>query len=63
MVSVSTNNGALTARYHAGLMSANAGKALQRLSSGERINGSGDDAAGLAVASKMRSQIGVFMRH
>ena len=57
MVSVSTNNGALTARYHAGLMSANAGKALQRLSSGERINGSGDDAAGLAVASKMRSQI------
>ena len=57
MVSVSTNNGALTARYHAGLMSANAGKALQRLSSGERLNGSGDDAAGLAVASKMRSQI------
>ena len=57
MVSVSTNNGALTACYHAGLMSANAGKALQRLSSGERINGSGDDAAGLAVASKMRSQI------
>lgn len=43
MVSVSTNNGALTARYHAGLMSANAGKALQRLSSGERLNGSGDD--------------------
>ena len=27
MVSVSTNNGALTARYHAGLMGTNAGKA------------------------------------
>ena len=38
-------------------MSANASKALQRLSSGERINGSGKDAAGLAVGSKMRNQI------
>ncbi len=32
-------------------------KSIQRLSSGERINRAGDDASGLAVSEKMRSQI------
>jgi len=57
MVSVSTNGGALTARYHARLTGANSSKAVQMLASGARINGAGDDAAGLAVASKMKSQL------
>jgi flagellin len=33
------------------------GKALERLSSGLRINRAGDDAAGLAISEKMRGQI------
>lgn len=32
-------------------------KAMQKLSSGLRINGAADDAAGLAISEKMRSQI------
>ena len=33
------------------------GKSLEKLSSGYRINRAGDDAAGLAISEKMRSQI------
>ncbi len=33
------------------------GKALEKLSSGYRINRAGDDAAGLAISEKMRAQI------
>jgi flagellin len=40
---------------------ANLGKSIERLSSGERINTAGDDASGLAVSEKMRTQIhGLF---
>jgi flagellin len=35
-------------------------KALERLSSGLRINRSGDDAAGLAVANKFRSDVSIL---
>jgi flagellin len=34
-----------------------AGKAMEKLSSGLRINRAGDDAAGLAISEKMRGQI------
>ena len=37
--------------------SANTAKSLEKLSSGLRINKAGDDAAGLAISEKMRSQI------
>ena len=33
------------------------GKAMEKLSSGLRINRAADDAAGLAISEKMRSQI------
>ncbi|MBU3126675.1 flagellin N-terminal helical domain-containing protein [Clostridium tagluense] len=36
---------------------ANAGKSMEKLSSGLRINRAGDDAAGLAISEKMRGQI------
>lgn len=36
---------------------AGAGKSLEKLSSGLRINRAGDDAAGLAISEKMRGQI------
>jgi len=35
----------------------NAGKAMEKLSSGLRINRAGDDAAGLSISEKMRGQI------
>ena len=35
----------------------NMGKIMEKLSSGERINRAGDDAAGLAISEKMRGQI------
>ena len=38
--------------------SAKAAKAMERLSSGFRVNRASDDAAGLAISEKMRSQIG-----
>ncbi len=34
-----------------------AGKSVEKLSSGYRINRAGDDAAGLAISEKMRAQI------
>ncbi|GFZ30980.1 flagellin [Clostridium zeae] len=37
--------------------STNASKSMQKLSSGLRINGASDDAAGLAISEKMRGQI------
>ena len=33
------------------------GQAMERLSTGQRINSAADDAAGLAISSKMTSQI------
>jgi len=57
VMTVSTNIGALTARYHAGLTATKSLKNTSMLSSGTRVNSAGDDAAGLAVASKMKSQI------
>src|SRR5919107_363646 len=35
-----------------------AAKAMEKLSSGYRVNRSADDAAGLAISEKMRAQIG-----
>jgi len=37
--------------------SSSAGKSVEKLSSGYRINRAGDDAAGLAISEKMRAQI------
>src|SRR3954471_10833687 len=38
--------------------SAKSAKAMEKLSSGYRINRAADDAAGLAISEKMRAQIG-----
>ena len=57
MTAINTNVGALNARLYA--LKANSGqeKAMERLSSGQRVNSAADDAAGLAVAGKMESQL------
>ena len=57
MTVINTNIGALNARHYSAKTELFVDKALERLSSGRRINSASDDAAGLAVASKMTSQV------
>jgi flagellin len=54
---INTNTSALRAQNGSRLANQALGTAMERLSSGKRINSSKDDAAGLAIASKMTSQI------
>jgi flagellin len=62
MASFSVVNNIASANAQANLSTTNIGlqQALNRLSSGLRINRSGDDAAGLAVANSYRSTIAVL---
>ena len=57
MTVINTNVGALQARTYAVRADSGVTSAMERLSSGLRINSAADDAAGLAVANKMESQI------
>jgi len=57
MTVINTNVGALTARTYALQANDAMQKSMERLSSGLRINSAADDAAGLAVANKMESQL------
>jgi flagellin len=54
---INHNLGAMNANRNMGINSTNAGKSMEKLSSGLRINKAGDDAAGLAISEKMRGQI------
>ena len=56
-LSVNTNVMALNAQHNLAATSMKMSKVLERLSSGLRINRAADDAAGLAVSEKLRSQI------
>ena len=55
-MSINTNVGAQTAYGNLSASQAAAGKSLERLSSGFRINKAADDAAGLVVSEKLQSQ-------
>jgi flagellin len=55
--SIQTNVNALVAQQNMSVNSEFQSKTIQRLTSGYRINSSADDAAGLAVANKYRSDI------
>ncbi|MBT5560169.1 MAG: flagellin, partial [Proteobacteria bacterium] len=57
MTMINTNVGALLARTYATKAAEKMQTSMERLSSGKRINGAADDAAGLAVANKMQSQL------
>ena len=57
MTSINTNVGALIARASAVGATNRMERAMARLSSGLRVNSAADDAAGLAVAGKMESQL------
>jgi flagellin len=54
---INHNMSALYANRSLGVTQADVAKSIERLSSGQRINRAGDDASGLAVSEKMRSQI------
>src|SRR4051794_5067266 len=54
-MSIQTNVNALTAQENLRANNDFQSRTIQRLTSGYRINSSGDDAAGLAVANKFRS--------
>jgi flagellin len=55
---INTNISSLNAQRNLGTSSKSLQTSLQRLSSGLRINSAKDDAAGLAIASRMSAQIG-----
>jgi len=55
---VQHNLTAINANRYLGINHTKLGKSLEKLSSGFAINRAGDNAAGLAVSEKMRSQIG-----
>jgi len=57
MISISTNKSAILARFNSLQNSGEFNRSAERLSSGKRINSSGDDAAGNAVALKMAALI------
>ncbi|EPY2273347.1 flagellin [Clostridium sporogenes] len=54
---INHNMNAMNAHRNMGVNIGNAGKGMEKLSSGLRINRAGDDAAGLAISEKMRGQI------
>ncbi len=54
---INTNISALNAHRQLGINTDRGAGAMEKLSSGLRINRAGDDAAGLAISEKMRGQI------
>ena len=54
---INHNMSAMYANRQLGVTGLSINKDMEKLSSGERINRAGDDASGLAVSEKMRSQI------
>ena len=54
---VQHNLTAMNANRQLGITTGAQAKATEKLSSGYRINRAGDDAAGLSISEKMRSQI------
>ncbi|RII36195.1 flagellin [Clostridium chromiireducens] len=54
---INHNMNAMNAQRNSAMNTSAAGKSMEKLSSGLRINRAGDDAAGLSISEKMRSQI------
>jgi len=54
---INNNITALNSHRQYGINNSNIGKNVEKLSSGYRVNRAGDDAAGLAISEKMRTQI------
>lgn len=59
---IQTNVAAMNAHRNLGISDGKMGQSLQRLSSGFRINRAADDAAGLAIAGKLRTNVKSFVK-
>ncbi|MBW2154575.1 MAG: flagellin [Deltaproteobacteria bacterium] len=59
---IQTNVAALNAHRMLGISDKGLSKSLERLSSGYRINRAADDAAGLAIAGKLRTNIKAYVK-
>ena len=57
MTTINTNIGAISAQANMNKVNNDFNTAMTRLSSGLRINGAKDDAAGMAIAEKMTAQV------
>lgn len=57
MAAINTNLVALTVQAHQGKAQTSLSVALERLSSGLRVNGAKDDAAGLGIANRMEANL------
>jgi len=57
MTSIATNRPALRVHYHGNINNADLTKTIERLGSGKRITNAADDAAGLFVANRIKSEI------
>ena len=56
-LAISTNTGALMAAASASSVNRDMESSMERLSTGKRINSAADDAAGVAIASRLTSEI------
>ncbi|MDB2389653.1 flagellin [Alphaproteobacteria bacterium] len=56
MTAINTNVSALNAQYYLANTNKDMEQSMQRLSSGFRVNSAADDAAGMAIASRMEAQ-------
>ena len=62
MTVINTNTASINAQYNLNKVNKEMEAAMEQLSSGKRINSAADDAAGLAIATRMESQVrGVAM--
>ena len=57
MLSINTNVGALTAAQHSYSVNRSMETSMERLASGKRINQAADDAAGLAISTRITAEI------
>jgi len=57
MTVINTNTASMTAQFHLSQVNKEMEQAMERLSSGQRVNSAADDAAGLTIASRMDAQI------
>ena len=57
MTVINTNTAAIKAQYNLNKVQSQMDNAMERLSSGKRINTASDDAAGIAISTRMQSEI------
>ena len=56
-LAIATNNSALQAAAAASSVNSSMETSMERLSTGKRINSAADDAAGVAIASRLSSEV------